>query len=281
MSVNVTEYESTLGHDGLRIRILPLHWLKKWMTSTTMTTRLGRRTHHEHIFLRVMTSGHIMWWGYQPPRVWRRGHASQSSHHQLSQLAHRWHRKLWSECASILHWCTSCSSPELIFCYEHDIKLHNYCSSCWKNWLAWLQHVHCRWQGQNVVLINRESDSSSVELCSPPPTGISFIGNVHICHLKVAIWKVVFLESPLNMNSKMARILTTRVSCVHEQYHLIHFRHLQIYYSSPTTSARNLDVGLQAAVPSYDARYFVYERMAKQGIIHWHEISLKEKSLTI
>ena len=23
MSVNVTEYESTLGHDGLRIRILP------------------------------------------------------------------------------------------------------------------------------------------------------------------------------------------------------------------------------------------------------------------
>ena len=57
----------------------------------------------------------------------------------------------------------------------------------------------------------------------------------------------------------MVRILTTRVSCVHEQYHLIHFRHLQIYCSSPTTSAKNIDVGLQAAVPSYDARYFVYE----------------------
>ena len=51
-------------------------------------------------------------------------------------------------------------------------------------------------------------------------------------------------------------------SCVHEQHHLIHFRgfrHLQIYYSSPTTSVKNLDVGLQAAVPSYDARYFIYE----------------------
>ena len=83
------------------------------------------------------------------------------------------------------------------------------------------------------------------------------------------------------MNSKMARILTTRVSCVHEQYHLIHFKHLQIYCSSPTTSAKNLDVGLQAAVPSYDARYFVYERVAKQGIIHSHEISLKAKSLNI
>ena len=62
----------------------------------------------------------------------------------------------------------------------------------------------------------------------------------------------------------MARILTTRVSCVHEQHHLIHFRrfrHLQIYCSSPTTSVKNLDVGLQAGVPSYmyDARYFVYE----------------------
>ena len=60
----------------------------------------------------------------------------------------------------------------------------------------------------------------------------------------------------------MARILTTRVSCVHEQHHLIHFRgfrHLQIYCSSPTTSVKNVDVGLQAAVPSYDARYFVYE----------------------
>ena len=60
----------------------------------------------------------------------------------------------------------------------------------------------------------------------------------------------------------MARILTTRVSCVHEQHHLIHFRgfwHLQIYSSSPTTSVKNLDVGLQAAVPSYDARYFVCE----------------------
>ena len=84
------------------------------------------------------------------------------------------------------------------------------------------------------------------------------IGNVHICHLQVAIWKVALLQSPLNMNSKMVRILTTRVSCVHEQYHLIHFRHLQIYCSSPTTSANNLDnlVGLQAAVPSFDARYF-------------------------
>ena len=75
-------------------------------------------------FLRVMTSWHIMWWGCQPPRVWRRGNANKSSHHQLSQLAHHWHRKLWSECASILHWCASCSSPELIFVYEHDIKLH-------------------------------------------------------------------------------------------------------------------------------------------------------------
>ena len=84
------------------------------------------------------------------------------------------------------------------------------------------------------------------------------------------------------MNSKMVRILTTRVSCgVHEQYHLIHFRHLQIYCSSPTTSAKKLDVGLQAAVPSYDARYFVYERVAKQGIIHWHEIRLRAKSPTI
>ena len=80
---------------GLMMTLIPLHWLKKWMTSTT---RLGRRTHHEHIFLRVMTTWHIMWWGYQLPRVWRRGHASQSSHHQLSQLAHRWHRPLWSEC---------------------------------------------------------------------------------------------------------------------------------------------------------------------------------------
>ena len=62
---------------------------------------------------------------------------------------------------------------------------------------------------------------------------------------------------------------------------MIHFRHLQIYCSSPTASANNLDVGLQAAVPSYDARYFVYERVAKQGIIHRHEISLKGKSLTI
>ena len=144
-----------------------------------------------------------------------------------------------------------------------------------------MQHVHCRWQGQNVVLINRESDSSSVELCSLPPTGVSFIGNVHICHLQVAIWKEALLESPLNMNSKMVRILTTMVSCVHEQYHLIHFRLLQIYCSSPTTSANNLDVGLQAAVPSYDARYFVSERVAKQGIIHSHEISLKATSLTI
>ena len=144
-----------------------------------------------------------------------------------------------------------------------------------------MQHVHCRWQGQNVVLIKRENDSSSVELRSLPPTGVSLIGNVHICHLQVAIWKVALLESPQNMNSKMARILTTRVSCVHEQYHLIHFRHLQIYCSSPTTSANNLDVGLQAAVSSYDARYFVYERVAKQGIIHSHEIILKAKSLTI
>ena len=112
--------------------------------------------------------------------------------------------------------------------------------------------------------INRASDSSSVKLCSLPPTGVSLFGNVHICHLQVAIWKVALLESPLNMNSKMARILTTRVFCVHEEYHLIHFRHLQIYYSSPNTSAKNLDVGLQAAVPSYDARYFVYERVAKQ-----------------
>ena len=100
-------------------------------------------------------------------------------------------------------------------------------------------------------------------------------------HLQVAIWKIALLESPLNMNSKMVRILTTRVSCVHEQYHLIHLRHLQIYCSSPTTSANNLDVGLQAAVPSYDARYFVYERVAKQGIIHSHENILKAKSLTI
>ena len=59
---------------------------------------------------------------------------------------------------------------------------------------------------------------------------------------------------------KMALILTTRVSYVHEQYHLIHFRHLQIYCSSPTTSANKLDVGLQPVVPSYDAQYFVYER---------------------
>ena len=130
-----------------------------------------------------------------------------------------------------------------------------------------------------MVLINRESDSSSVELCYLPPTGVSFIGNVHICHLQVAIWKVALLESPLNSN--MARILTTRASYVHEQYHLIHFRHLQIYCSSHATSAKNLDVGLQAAVPSYDARCFVYERVAKQGIIHCHEISLKAKSLTI
>ena len=144
-----------------------------------------------------------------------------------------------------------------------------------------MQHVHCRWQDQNVVLINKESDSSSVKLCSLPPTGVSLIGNVHICHLQVAIWKVALLESPLNMNSKMASILTTRVSCVHEQYHLIHLRHLQIYCCSPTTSAKNLDVGLQAAVPSYDARYFIYERVAKQGIIHSHEISLKAKSLNI
>ena len=144
-----------------------------------------------------------------------------------------------------------------------------------------MQHVHCRWQGQNVVLINRESDSSSGKLCSLAPTGVSFIGNVHRCHLQVAIWKVALLESPLNMNSKMARILTTRASCVHEQYHLIHFRHLQIYCRSPATSAKNLDVGLQAAVPSYDARYFVYETVAKQGIIHSHEISLKAKSLNI
>ena len=132
-----------------------------------------------------------------------------------------------------------------------------------------------------MVLINRESDSSSVELCSLPPTGVAFIGNVHRCHLQVAIWKVALIESPLNMNSKMPRILATRVSCVHEQYHLIHFMHLQIYCSSPTTSAKNVYVGLQAAVPSYDARYFVYERVAKQGIFHWHEISLKAKSLTI
>ena len=69
----------------------------------------------------------------------------------------------------------------------------------------------------------------------------------------------------------MDRILTTRVTCVHEQYHLIHFRHLQIYCSSPTTSAKNLDVALQAAVPSYDARYFVYKRVAKQGIIEGEE----------
>ena len=34
----------------------------------------------------------------------------------------------------------------------------------------------------------------------------------------------------------MARILTTRVSCVHEQYHV---RHLKIYCSFPTTSAKN------------------------------------------
>ena len=40
----------------------------------------------------------------------------------------------------------------------------------------------------NVLLIKRESDSSSVELCSLPPTGVSLIGNVHICHLQVAIW---------------------------------------------------------------------------------------------
>ena len=130
-----------------------------------------------------------------------------------------------------------------------------------------------------MVLINRESDSSSVILCSLPPTGVSFIGNVHICHLQIAIWTVALLESPLNINSKMAMILTTRVSCVHGQYHLIHFRHLQIYCSSPTTSANNLDIGLQAVVPSYDARYFVYERVAKQGIMH--EISLKAKSLNI
>ena len=132
-----------------------------------------------------------------------------------------------------------------------------------------------------MVLIKRESDSSSVELCSLPPTGVSLIGNVHTCPLQVAIWKVALLESPLNMNSKMVRILTKGVSCVHEQYHLIHFRHLQIYCRSPTTSAKNLDVGLQAAVPSYDARYFVYERVAKQGIINSHEISLKAKSVTI
>ena len=75
----------------------------------------------------------------------------------------------------------------------------------------------------------------------------------------------------------MARILTRKTSYVHEQYHLIHFRHLQIYCRSPPTSAKNLDIGLQAAVPSYDARYFVYERMAKQGIIHSHEIRLKAK----
>ena len=82
------------------VALLPLHWLKKWMTSTTS---LGRRTHPEHIFL--SDDKYIMWWGYQPPRVWRRGHASQSSHHQLSQLANRWHRQLLSEC----------SSPELRF----------------------------------------------------------------------------------------------------------------------------------------------------------------------
>ena len=83
------------------------------------------------------------------------------------------------------------------------------------------------------------------------------------------------------MNSKMARILTTRVSCIHEQYNPIHFRHLQIYCSSPTTSANNLDVGLQAAVTSYDAQNVVYERVAKQGIIHSHEIRLKAKNLNI
>ena len=77
------------------------------------------------------------------------------------------------------------------------------------------------------------------------------------------------------MNSKMAMILTTRVSCVHEQYHLIHFRHLQIYCNFPTTSAKNLDVGLQVAVPSYDAQYFVYERVAKQRIIIREESELR------
>ena len=94
-------------------------------------------------------------------------------------------------------------------------------------------------------------------------------------------WCFIHRKCPQNINSKMARILTTRASCVHEQYHLIHFRHLQTYCRSPTTSAKNLDVVLQAAVPSCDARYFVYERVAKQGIIHSHGISLKVKSLNI
>ena len=40
-----------------------------------------------------------------------------------------------------------------------------------------------------------------------------FIGTVHRCHLQVTIWEVALLESPLNMNSQMAKILTTRVYC--------------------------------------------------------------------
>ena len=86
------------------------------------------------------------------------------------------------------------------------------------------------------------------------PLCTSTIRTVHWCFIyRKCSTSLVNTEYEL----KMARILTTRVSCVHEQHHLIHFRgfrHLQIYCSSPTTSEKNLDVG-----PSYDARYFVYE----------------------
>ena len=125
-----------------------------------------------------------------------------------------------------------------------------------------MQHVHCRWQGHNVVLINRESDSSSVKLCSLPPTGVSFIGNVHRCHLQVAIWKVALLESPLNMNSKMARILTTNST-------ICYTLGISRYTAAPYNICKEFrcrSAGccskLWCTILSID------ERVAKQGIIH-------------
>ena len=57
-------------------------------------------------------------------------------------------------------------------------------------------------QGQNVALKNREEWCIISELCSIPPNSEAFTTNVHICHLRVAIYTAALLES-------MAGSLTT------------------------------------------------------------------------
>ena len=78
--------------------------------------------------------------------------------------------------------------------------------------------------------ITAKSCTSSVKLCSLPPTNDAFVVNINRCHLQVATWKAALLKSPPTMDPTfMAGNLITKTSSYHEQCQRAHYLHLQIY----------------------------------------------------